>query len=61
MEVLKPELMSSEDSATKQEVEEANDSGSGSDDETKKLICHKLRLRNSECQEMMDSLDQKFE
>ena len=67
MEVLKPEFMSSEDSATDEEVEEVNDNGSGSDDETprrkarKKLIHHKLRWRNRECQEMMDSLDRKLE
>ena len=58
--------MSSEDSVT--EDEEANGSGSGSDDETprrkqakKKLILHRLSWCNRECQNMMDSLDTKLE
>lgn len=70
MEVLKPEFMSSEDSATDEEVDGAGgDSGSGSEGDEppkrkharKKLIRHKLTWRNRECQEMMESLDRKLE
>lgn len=71
-EVLKPEFMSSEDSATdEEETNEAIESASDtSDDETprktltqpkKKLIRHKITWRNRECQEMMDSLDRKLQ
>ena len=67
MEVLKPEFMSSEDSAT--ENEEENESGSDeSDNETprrkqgkKKLIRHTLSWRNRECQNAMESLDRKLQ